>query len=1109
MLAFVACFSAARADELTVVTGRTATNENVPIYGYYYDTGFKNTMIYPAELLTDMQGGTINSISFYANSDYTALSGGSMKVSIGEVEETTPSGHYTTGLTEVFNGVPGKDGVKCVITFDTPLEYNGGNLAIECLLTSKGSNCPHIYFYGEAIENASYHTYGSSLSNGNKNVNFLPEATFSYDTPTSEEYAAKVTPNDKLEFGSISVGSNKTLNVVLRNTGLNAFTPTVTVSGDGFSTTYASAELASKAQVNIPVVFNPQAKGDYSGTVSIDCGHGISFSLPVTGSAVYELIASDGNQTSVYLPVYGNWFDANQINQMIYPYDMVKGLEGKQITAITFYPQNGINFYKNSGNDAQITFSLGNLEASSPEYSLTPERREGYQAVATIVMPEEKQPSLTEWTITLDEPFVYEGGDLLLDVATLKGGYGTTTFYGTEQSTYQSYYSYNTTQQRSIFLPKIKFNYENAAPVEDVYSMEVTSSKDIDCGSVIGNGAVTATQTLVVKNTGNQTVKPVITLSGDNAGMFTFTPAEATELEKKQSREYTFTFTAPEGTAAGEYTASVAITDENGNAEAINDVTVKGTVVASVVSGTVTPESLSFTIPAEKTTTGTITVANTGNTAFTPVFSALEAPFSIEEATEIAAGESKDFTVTYAPTEEGTNEATLTVTIGEQEPVAVALNGTATEPTTEVVVCDGTASSIYVPFYSFWADTYLVESQIIYPAEKLTGLEGRKITGIKFFAQSNVKATGGKLQISLKETDQTVFETNGGEDKITEMTIAGTCVPSNTTNELEFIFDEPIVYNGGNLAVEVVSLEMSTNCDKTYWLGESQSSTTATSYYAYDTYGGLQYFLPKAEFATIAAEPVVEGTTLAQMLESGVNDTEYTISDDLAVVEIANAASYAFLTDGENWIRVEFDEESEEAFYNDYIKGGTLKGVLKDIELNPYLTVTAVPEAGETAVSYEIATVSLDEEIERLKVNQVVKVLGYWNEKEGTLRAFAPGHSTQGQSMTVNPEWAGNVSFENGQYYQVLSAITLKEAWNDGTDGINLMDYDFDFQNYIANVLVAPTTPTGIENLDTTNAVSVRYYNLQGIESATPFNGVNVVVMQMNDGSKKVVKVIK
>ena len=58
-------------------------------------------------------------------------------------------------------------------------------------------------------------------------------------------------------------------------------------------------------------------------------------------------------------------------------------------------------------------------------------------------------------------------------------------------------------------------------------------------------------------------------------------------------------------------------------------------------------------------------------------------------------------------------------------------------------------------------------------------------------------------------------------------------------------------------------------------------------------------------------------------------------------------ASYAFLTDGENWIRVEFDEESEEAFYNDYIKGGTLKGTLKGIELNPYLIATAAPEDGE------------------------------------------------------------------------------------------------------------------------------------------------------------------
>ncbi|MBQ6278103.1 MAG: choice-of-anchor D domain-containing protein, partial [Muribaculaceae bacterium] len=518
------------------------------------------------------------------------------------------------------------------------------------------------------------------------------------------------------------------------------------------------------------------------------------------------------------------------------------------------------------------------------------------------------------------------------------------------------------------FLPKVKFTFEDAGEIEPVYSMEVTSSKAIDCGSVIGAGNAVATEKLVVKNTGNQPVKPTIALSGDNAGMFTIEPAEAAELAPRKSAEYTITFTAPEGTEAGEYTANVAITDDNGNAAAIEDVTVKGTVVAPVISGTVTPETLEFTIPAQKTTTGTITIANTGNTSFTPVFSALEAPFSIDEATEIAAGESKNFTVTYAPTEEGTNTATLTVTIGTQEPIAVALNGTATEPTNEVVVCDATNTNQYVPFYSFWADIYLVESQFIYPAEKLTGLNGRKISGIKFFAESNVKATGGQLQVSLKETEQTVFA-DAGNDKVTEMTVAGTCNIDNNSNTIEFIFNEPIAYNGGNLAVEVVALEKSTGVDKTYWLGESQN--TATSYYHYNTNNGLAYFLPKAEFATIPGEQPAEGITLAEMLETGVNDTEYTISNDLAVVEIANNADYAFLTDGENWIRVEFNEENEVAFYNDYIKGGTLKGTLKGIELNPYLVATATPEEGEATVEYEIAIIDLADPF-TLKVNQVV-----------------------------------------------------------------------------------------------------------------------------------------
>ena len=52
-------------------------------------------------------------------------------------------------------------------------------------------------------------------------------------------------------------------------------------------------------------------------------------------------------------------------------------------------------------------------------------------------------------------------------------------------------------------------------------------------------------------------------------------------------------------------------------------------------------------------------------------------------------------------------------------------------------------------------------------------------------------------------------------------------------------------------------------------------------------------------------------------------------------------------------------------------------------------------------------------------------------------------------------------------------------------------------------------TPTGIESLSMENVKSVRFYNAAGVESTTPFQGVNIVVREMTDGSKSVIKVVK
>lgn len=52
-------------------------------------------------------------------------------------------------------------------------------------------------------------------------------------------------------------------------------------------------------------------------------------------------------------------------------------------------------------------------------------------------------------------------------------------------------------------------------------------------------------------------------------------------------------------------------------------------------------------------------------------------------------------------------------------------------------------------------------------------------------------------------------------------------------------------------------------------------------------------------------------------------------------------------------------------------------------------------------------------------------------------------------------------------------------------------------------------TPTGIESLSMENVKAVRYYNVAGVESLTPFQGVNIVVREMTDGTKNVTKMIK
>lgn len=224
-----------------------------------------------------------------------------------------------------------------------------------------------------------------------------------------------------------------------------------------------------------------------------------------------------------------------------------------------------------------------------------------------------------------------------------------------------------------------------------------------------------------------------------------------------------------------------------------------------------------------------------------------------------------------------------------------------------------------------------------------------------------------------------------------------------------------------------------------------------------------------------------QSTPLAEILASGENGVEYTVSDDLAVADYAEYANYAFVTDGNNnWIKVEADDEVFAQIYNkDVIKGKTLTGTLSNIELNPVLTVTTAPEEGNATVNFSIEELDLTSTFAP-KVNQVVDVTGWWNEHDGALRAYSPEAGIQGQSLTLDTSWgASSNTLQNGKRYQIRCAINIKEAWHTPS-GIAPKDYNYDFQNYIGYALRMPDAPTAIETLAGDGNEIVNVYNVQG-----------------------------
>ena len=282
-------------------------------------------------------------------------------------------------------------------------------------------------------------------------------------------------------------------------------------------------------------------------------------------------------------------------------------------------------------------------------------------------------------------------------------------------------------------------------------------------------------------------------------------------------------------------------------------------------------------------------------------------------------------------------------------------------------------------------------------------------------------------------------------------------------------------------SIDIDGITITGITDNKYTVTDLDPNTT----YIYDVkavYGSKQSKWSNKINVTTLNEDVEPGITLAELLETGVDGEQYTISNDLAVADVADYLDYAFLTDGQdNWICVNAAEAELFAPFvnNGVIKGGTLKGVLSGMGLNPLFTANAEAQGADSEVDFTIEQMYLDDAFAP-KVNQVIDVVGFWNANDGALRAYAPGGS-QGPSLTLDYTWgAASNTLQNGLRYVVRCGINIKEPWHTAA-GIAPRDYEYDFQNYIARAMRLPETPTGIGVIAIEDANTiVNVYTTQG-----------------------------
>ncbi len=255
------------------------------------------------------------------------------------------------------------------------------------------------------------------------------------------------------------------------------------------------------------------------------------------------------------------------------------------------------------------------------------------------------------------------------------------------------------------------------------------------------------------------------------------------------------------------------------------------------------------------------------------------------------------------------------------------------------------------------------------------------------------------------------------------------------------------------------------------------------------------------EAATATAEIEAEAITPAEVSVDPYNLYKYNVIKG-ATITTGEDGKYYLTVDEDNVVvydrfNVEIPADLEKT-YDVYGIAGWYDGA----QFMPLEFVEAVEPVVESFISYtaqqEHGTVAVVLEDGTPVESLVTKVA------EGA-KFTVTATAAQGYVVTNIEVKAGEIVITptTDPYDEEFGAPALK------AEGASEMSQTFTMPASDVAINVTFDVKTGIDTINMNNVKAVRYFNAAGVESAAPFQGVNIVVREMNDGSKVTTKVVK